>query len=134
MFMCALFFFFFQAEDGIRDVAVTGVQTCALPISYEFDKMLAFWQQALHYVPREPATSGSGRSSRPSGEGAEPVFEPRFERNVPASEADCTSTCTQQSRGGSRTFNQRWGDPRYPWRYKPGRDFEIGRASCRERV
>src|SRR2546422_9315912 len=27
-----LFFFFFQAEDGIRDVAVTGVQTCALPI------------------------------------------------------------------------------------------------------
>src|SRR5712675_3590210 len=40
MFGCCLikeldgcdFFFFFQAEDGIRDVAVTGVQTCALPI------------------------------------------------------------------------------------------------------
>src|SRR5256884_280307 len=29
----ASLFFFFQAEDGIRDVAVTGVQTCALPIS-----------------------------------------------------------------------------------------------------
>src|SRR2546429_4594683 len=29
--MCVIFFF--QAEDGIRDVAVTGVQTCALPIS-----------------------------------------------------------------------------------------------------
>src|SRR6266702_6397231 len=27
-------FFFFQAEDGIRDGHVTGVQTCALPISY----------------------------------------------------------------------------------------------------
>src|SRR5256885_15105553 len=27
-------FFFFQAEDGIRDYKVTGVQTCALPISY----------------------------------------------------------------------------------------------------
>src|SRR5207237_4557485 len=27
-----LFFFFFQAEDGIRDSSVTGVQTCALPI------------------------------------------------------------------------------------------------------
>src|SRR5260221_7580638 len=27
------FFFFFQAEDGIRDHCVTGVQTCALPIS-----------------------------------------------------------------------------------------------------
>src|SRR3989449_6676314 len=29
---CTCSFFFFQAEDGIRDVAVTGVQTCALPI------------------------------------------------------------------------------------------------------
>src|SRR2546430_8725449 len=28
-----LFVFFFQAEDGIRDLTVTGVQTCALPIS-----------------------------------------------------------------------------------------------------
>ena len=28
-----LVFFFFQAEDGIRDDLVTGVQTCALPIS-----------------------------------------------------------------------------------------------------
>src|SRR5690606_40304528 len=32
--LCFLFcFFFFQAEDGIRDFHVTGVQTCALPIS-----------------------------------------------------------------------------------------------------
>src|SRR5256885_2204283 len=30
---CFYFFFFFQAEDGIRDYKVTGVQTCALPIS-----------------------------------------------------------------------------------------------------
>src|SRR5260370_4882310 len=36
------FFFFFQAEDGIRDSSVTGVQTCALPIS-------------LHLVLRHPA-------------------------------------------------------------------------------
>src|SRR2546430_4624872 len=28
----SIFFFFFQAEDGIRDLTVTGVQTCALPI------------------------------------------------------------------------------------------------------
>src|SRR6266542_6267788 len=28
------FIFFFQAEDGIRDATVTGVQTCALPISF----------------------------------------------------------------------------------------------------
>src|SRR5439155_13483529 len=39
LFLCFLyyfffFFFFFQAEDGIRDGHVTGVQTCALPISF----------------------------------------------------------------------------------------------------
>src|SRR3712207_8910161 len=32
VFWC-FWFFFFQAEDGIRDIGVTGVQTCALPIS-----------------------------------------------------------------------------------------------------
>src|SRR5205085_3550302 len=31
--LLSFFFFFFQAEDGIRDLTVTGVQTCALPIS-----------------------------------------------------------------------------------------------------
>src|SRR3712207_7608345 len=33
MIVTLCFFFFFQAEDGIRDIGVTGVQTCALPIS-----------------------------------------------------------------------------------------------------
>src|SRR5688572_31266913 len=33
------FFFFFQAEDGIRDLTVTGVQTCALPISAKAMKL-----------------------------------------------------------------------------------------------
>src|SRR3712207_705552 len=32
MIECTHFIFFFQAEDGIRDIGVTGVQTCALPI------------------------------------------------------------------------------------------------------
>src|SRR3712207_8545465 len=32
--MCGGTVFFFQAEDGIRDIGVTGVQTCALPIFY----------------------------------------------------------------------------------------------------
>src|SRR5256885_3755129 len=44
-----IFFFFFQAEDGIRDYKVTGVQTCALPISpapHRCDR------QGLHAPPR----------------------------------------------------------------------------------
>src|SRR2546430_11795696 len=40
------FFFFFQAEDGIRDLTVTGVQTCALPIS------LDFFMRILQFAPR----------------------------------------------------------------------------------
>src|SRR2546423_5807541 len=34
--MVYILFFFFQAEDGIRDKLVTGVQTCALPISLSY--------------------------------------------------------------------------------------------------
>src|SRR2546429_1122444 len=50
--------FFFQAEDGIRDVAVTGVQTCALPISCSRQKAeLAMWKPRI--LP----------SARPSGAG-----------------------------------------------------------------
>src|SRR2546429_9890406 len=41
-------FFFFQAEDGIRDVAVTGVQTCALPIYILSNEHCA--PTAIHYT------------------------------------------------------------------------------------
>src|SRR3989449_5495640 len=40
-------FFFFQAEDGIRDVAVTGVQTCALPISFGIVHRGGVWAASL---------------------------------------------------------------------------------------
>src|SRR6266436_9758217 len=39
-----VFFFFFQAEDGIRDVAVTGVQTCALPICSMSPMLAERWE------------------------------------------------------------------------------------------
>src|SRR5699024_11615776 len=39
---CVNLYFFFQAEDGIRDRNVTGVQTCALPISHGCDRHPAF--------------------------------------------------------------------------------------------
>src|SRR5207245_7420957 len=38
--LALLNFFFFQAEDGIRDATVTGVQTCALPIFHGFEKRM----------------------------------------------------------------------------------------------
>src|SRR5438445_8587881 len=39
-FIDTISFFFFQAEDGIRDIGVTGVQTCALPICKSGGKRL----------------------------------------------------------------------------------------------
>src|SRR6266567_873645 len=39
--MTCFAFFFFQAEDGIRDLTVTGVQTCALPICGEDRHLLS---------------------------------------------------------------------------------------------
>src|SRR2546426_4730999 len=50
-----LIFFFFQAEDGIRDYKVTGVQTCALPIWVQsilpVEGICFFdWKDALHPV------------------------------------------------------------------------------------
>src|SRR3712207_1657928 len=46
-------FFFFQAEDGIRDIGVTGVQTCALPISKDVEAMQphvrAFVERAITF-------------------------------------------------------------------------------------
>src|SRR5258708_29066392 len=43
-------FFFFQAEDGIRDDLVTGVQTCALPISV-FHALKTMQEQDISQIP-----------------------------------------------------------------------------------
>src|SRR5712675_2288857 len=46
-------FFFFRAEDGIRDVAVTGVQTCALPIFTEGALQAALDRRGIEYALME---------------------------------------------------------------------------------
>src|SRR3712207_6929784 len=45
-----MYCFFFQAEDGIRDIGVTGVQTCALPICrdrVEVERLIGFFVNTL---------------------------------------------------------------------------------------
>src|SRR2546422_708013 len=67
-----LFFFFFQAEDGIRDVAVTGVQTCALPISpgrggelgCQAQQVLKKFVRLASAFPSPPTRSLSNRKGR----------------------------------------------------------------------
>src|SRR5260370_7791587 len=47
-----MFVFFFQAEDGIRDSSVTGVQTCALPICLSNEWKKARWKDGQLILPR----------------------------------------------------------------------------------
>src|SRR5256885_8245904 len=89
--------FFFQAEDGIRDYKVTGVQTCALPISYRSAIITAS-------PPGQCRASRAGLQEVGGHLSAESPGQPLF-----AFLADFV----------------------YPTRRTT---FEIGRASCRERV
>src|SRR5256884_1583648 len=57
-----LYFFFFQAEDGIRDVAVTGVQTCALPICLDLpDRLIETHAALTRRAGREAPEEGFAR-------------------------------------------------------------------------
>src|SRR2546430_13612596 len=67
-------FFFFQAEDGIRDLTVTGVQTCALPISIG-------WLTTPTGSERIPATN---RASKP---GWLRLIQPRSPPRAPLPES-----------------------------------------------
>src|SRR5216683_4910634 len=56
-----MFFFFFQAEDGIRDLIVTGVQTCALPI-WRRAKVSVSDSRGTLYWSRRAGLTAAGRS------------------------------------------------------------------------
>src|SRR2546430_12684613 len=71
------FVFFFQAEDGIRDLTVTGVQTCALPISHG-----ARSPRAPATVPESRRTSGS-RGRAASMHPSQSRHEPRVAAEAP---------------------------------------------------
>src|ERR1017187_9805557 len=57
MYILIIYFFFFQAEDGIRDTSVTGVQTCALPICAE-TRCQAVGISRRHLNPAAPVSRG----------------------------------------------------------------------------
>src|SRR5688572_32041564 len=66
-YVFCVFFFFFQAEDGIRDLTVTGVQTCALPIC----QLRPGWQAADRVAQdqgRESLPAHLDRSARGGGD------------------------------------------------------------------
>src|SRR3989449_9561204 len=77
-------FFFFQAEDGIRDVAVTGVQTCALPIS-------------------------SPKAARAAAEAAEGEAEPKEDAVVEEAELDLTPGTLEKTNDPERIYLREMG-------------------------
>src|SRR2546426_1865173 len=90
-------FFFFQAEDGIRDYKVTGVQTCALPICY-YDAYYLKAQQVRTLILRD--------------------YDRAFER---VDVVVMPTSPTPAFKIGERVTD-------------PLQMYQIGRASCRERV
>src|SRR5262249_58839380 len=97
--VCALFFFF-QAEDGIRDWSVTGVQTCALPI----------W--ALTAALAEPgrvrvrAAGGLGLIGPPARSSVGGLARLARDPDIPTATAACEALRSEERRvgkgGGSR--------------------------------
>src|SRR5215467_15413390 len=93
-----VFFFFFQAEDGIRDYKVTGVQTCALPISERsaWERQFARWAdgaglgyssapELAELAEHEPFRAGSGLAGLWLAVGTQPkVTTPRVVDGKPA--------------------------------------------------
>src|SRR5258708_16804004 len=67
-------FFFFQAEDGIRDDLVTGVQTCALPILIDTRSQLL--GNSVPALGAEECAEGGYRVSQQLGSGVDQVSKP----------------------------------------------------------
>src|SRR3712207_8787476 len=90
-------FFFFQAEDGIRDIGVTGVQTCALPI---FE------------VSAQTPDIGEASESLPvpfNGEPLEIGFNPEFLREgLESAEADELMLKRSEERRVGKECRSRW--------------------------
>src|SRR5688572_31084661 len=98
-----LLFFFFQAEDGIRDLTVTGVQTCALPISYDpFHVRHRF--ERIRSRQRYHSACGNNDRRNPVAPGCLPAVE----------ENNSHRNCRSEERRVGKECRSRWS----PYHYK----------------
>src|SRR3712207_6964036 len=72
-------FFFFQAEDGIRDIGVTGVQTCALPISGGASEPCGKYGGGVYVAIPNPPELARPQPSSPLPSAASSATVPRSE-------------------------------------------------------
>jgi hypothetical protein len=91
---------------------------------YEFDKMLAFWSAALHYVPREPPKDGWVVLRDPKGKGPNLSLDQVSERRTgKRSRLHLDLYTGNQLAEVERLLDA--GARRYPWRYRPHDDFVV---------
>jgi catechol 2,3-dioxygenase-like lactoylglutathione lyase family enzyme len=93
---------------------------------YEFDRMLAFWQEALHYVPREPVDNGWVVLCDPGGTGPNVSLEKIPEPFGPIGKTSRVhlDLYTDDQQGEVERLI-RIGAARYPRRYSPDEDFIV---------
>src|SRR2546430_15022170 len=107
---CLSVFFFFQAEDGIRDLTVTGVQTCALPIFQSHGGVAPIAESGR--LAAGAVLSGPARGV------ARSVYAPRLqgEQNLIPFDMGGTSTDICLVLGGAATLvmGRRIGGPPHP--------------------
>src|SRR5215510_11380218 len=100
---------------------------------HDFDRTVAFWQAALHYVPREPAKDGWVVLRDPEDKGPNLSFQGRDRRPRNRSWLHLDLYTADQQAEVERLVAL--GARRYPWRYRAGDDFIVledpgGALSC----
>src|SRR2546430_5148443 len=93
-------FFFFQAEDGIRDLTVTGVQTCALPISSDRR------QSRTRALRRAPANDYSRADPQRRATPARELFAHLFHRR--RAQEPCSPEDRSEERRVGKECRSRW--------------------------
>ena len=93
---------------------------------YEFDRMLAFWQEALHYVPRDPVDNGWVVLRDPGGRGPNISLEKVLQPFGPIGETSRVhlDLYTDDQQGEVQRLIE-LGASRYPRRYSPDEDFIV---------
>ena len=90
---------------------------------YEFDRMMEFWQSALHYITREPASDGWVVLRDPEGRGPNVSLQARDRRAGKRSWLHLDLYTDDQAGEAERLVQI--GARRYPWRYPEGADYIV---------
>ena len=90
---------------------------------HEFERMVAFWQGALHYTPRDAPQDGWVVLSDPEGNGPNISLQAREERRPARSWLHLDLYADRRDEEVNRLLEL--GAKLYPWRYRPNADFVV---------